>query len=827
MSLRLRDLIKEVRSCRTAADERAVIQKESAAIRQSFRAEEGELLHRNVAKMLYIHMMGFPTYWGQFACLKLISSNSYADKRIGYLGVMLLLDEKQEILTLVTQCLKNDLAHPNHFISGLALVSLGNISSAEIARDLAPEVEKLLGSKNPYVRKKAALCAIRTLRKCPDLMENFVPRVRALLAERNHGVLVTGVKLMTEVCEADPVNVEFFRKLVPTLVRMLKQLSSGGSAPEYDVSGVTDPFLQVNILRLLRALGRNHAETTEEMADTLAQVATNTDHSRNVGNCVLYECVLTIFEVDADNELRALAITVLARFLLHRDNNIRYVALSTLARVVVRDAEAVQRHRNHIVDCLKDPDISIRKRALELIYSLVNEGNIQVLAGELINFLSVASAEFRPGLAAQLCVVAEKFAPNDRWRVDTILKVMQLAGQHVPDETQSNLISSIISGGQDLQGYAVQKMFVALTAHPEEDAVVSTASWVIGEFGDVLVRSDSHVTSTGVVEALGRCLASSLTSASARAVVVTALAKLTDRLSSDEAAVNLVRKVIAQHSTSADVEVQQRACEFLRIMQLPAAERSTVLARMPPMPERKETGGGGVSAGKQTVGGAPAAVASAPADDLLGDLGDSGPAAPAAGGAAAGGSNLLDDIFSTPAPTSNGGGGGGSTGDDLLGDLGLGSSSPSPAAAAPAPSGADDLLGDLLGGGPAPTPAAAAPAASSGFVAYDKNGCKADFKASRVAPNQIRVDASFTATAATPLSGFDFKVAHPQYLQLQMQPASSTVVPASGQGAVTQPFMLLQQDTNQPVIIRIRLEFQPLGGQKVVDVAEVNLTGKC
>ena len=68
---RLKDLIKAIRNAKTAADERAVISKESAFIRTSFKEENVELRAINIAKLLYIHMLGYPAHFGQIECLKL------------------------------------------------------------------------------------------------------------------------------------------------------------------------------------------------------------------------------------------------------------------------------------------------------------------------------------------------------------------------------------------------------------------------------------------------------------------------------------------------------------------------------------------------------------------------------------------------------------------------------------------------------------------------------------------------------------------------------------------------------------------------------------
>ncbi|RKF62561.1 AP-1 complex subunit gamma-1 [Erysiphe neolycopersici] len=513
---------------------------------------------------------------------------------------MLLLDENQEVLTLVTNSLKNDLNHSNQYIVGLALCTLGNIASIEMSRDLFPEIENLLSTANPYIRKKAALCAMRICKKVPDLQEHFLEKAEALISDRNHGVLICGLTLVTSLCEAEVDAdeegeeniVERFRSLTGILVQTLKALASSGYAPEHDVIGITDPFLQVKILQLLRVLARGSPETSEKINDILAQVATNTDSTKNVGNSILYEAVLTILDIEADSGLRVLGVNILGKFLSNRDNNIRYVALNTLIKVVAVEPNAVQRHRNTILECLRDSDISIRRRALDLSFTLINEGNVRLLIRELLAFLEVADSEFKPIMTSQIGIAADRFSPNKRWHIDTMLRVLSLAGKYVKEQILSSFIR-LIATTPEFQSYAVRKLYTSLKKDITQEGLTLAGTWCIGEYGDALLNGDQYDTEElvheikekDVVDLFSSILNSSYATLITTEYITTSMMKLTTRFS-DPAQIDRIRRILHNNSTSLDVEVQQRAVEYGNLFGYDSIRRG-VLEKMPP-PQIKE-----------------------------------------------------------------------------------------------------------------------------------------------------------------------------------------------------------------------------------------------
>ena len=201
-----------------------------------------------------------------------------------------LMNESSELLMMVTQAIKNDLnSSTSNFIVALGLTSIAEISTEDMCRELYTEVKKLMRSTSSYIKKKAILAAVRIIKNIPDTIDDFMEVIDALINEHSHSITLATMTLIQEILNIEPERVKAFRKYTKVMIKILKNLIHSGYAPEYDIQGIKDPFLQVKIIRVLGHLGEGNEDASDDMNDILTEIATSTEGSKGAANSILYE----------------------------------------------------------------------------------------------------------------------------------------------------------------------------------------------------------------------------------------------------------------------------------------------------------------------------------------------------------------------------------------------------------------------------------------------------------------------------------------------------------------------------------------------------------
>lgn len=85
-------------------------------------------------------------------------------------------------------------------------------------------------------------------------------------------------------------------------------------------------------------------------------------------------------------------------------------------------------HLEKVLPNLDDKDISIRRRALDLLYLICNQENVSVIVAELLGYLESRNDPLmRDDLVLKIAILAEMFAENLIWYVDVVVKLIQNA----------------------------------------------------------------------------------------------------------------------------------------------------------------------------------------------------------------------------------------------------------------------------------------------------------------------------------------------------------------------------------------------------------------
>ncbi|XP_048324290.2 AP-2 complex subunit alpha-1 isoform X1 [Ziziphus jujuba] len=617
--------ISDIRNCQNKEQERLRVDKELGNVRTRFKNEKGLTPYEKkkyVWKMLYIYMLGYDVDFGHMEAVSLISAPKYPEKQVGYIVTSSLLNENHDFLRLAINTVRNDIIGRNETFQCLALTMVGNIGGREFAESLAPDVQKLLISSScrPLVRKKAALCLLRLYRKNPDVVnvDGWADRMAQLLDERDLGVLTSSMSLLVALVSN---NHEAYWSCLPKCVKVLERLARNQDVPqEYTYYGIPSPWLQVKTMRALQYFPTiEDPNTRRSLFEVLQRILMGTDVVKNVNknnasHAVLFEALALVMHLDAEKEMMSQCVALLGKFIAVREPNIRYLGLENMTRMLmVTDVQdIIKRHQAQIITSLKDPDISIRRRALDLLYGMCDVSNAKDIVEELLQYLSTAEFAMREELSLKAAILAEKFAPDLSWYVDVILQLIDKAGDFVSDDIWFRVVQ-FVTNNEDLQVinvfsifaisfffksfmhwlsefYAFPQPYAAVKAREYLDkpaiheTMVKVSAYILGEFGHLLGRrpgcSPKELFSI-IHEKLPTVSISTIP------ILLSTYAKiLMHTQPPDPELQSQIWAIFSKYESCIDVEIQQRAAEYIALSRKGAALMD-ILAEMPKFPERQ------------------------------------------------------------------------------------------------------------------------------------------------------------------------------------------------------------------------------------------------
>ncbi|XP_061245066.1 AP-2 complex subunit alpha-1 isoform X2 [Bos javanicus] len=671
--------ISDIRNCKSKEAEIKRINKELANIRSKFKGDkalDGYSKKKYVCKLLFIFLLGHDIDFGHMEAVNLLSSNKYTEKQIGYLFISVLVNSNSELIRLINNAIKNDLASRNPTFMCLALHCIANVGSREMGEAFAADIPRILvaGDSMDSVKQSAALCLLRLYKASPDLvpMGEWTARVVHLLNDQHMGVVTAAVSLITCLCKKNPDD---FKTCVSLAVSRLSRIVSSASTDlqDYTYYFVPAPWLSVKLLRLLQCYPPPEDAAVKgrlvECLETVLNKAQEPPKSKkvqhsNAKNAILFETISLIIHYDSEPNLLVRACNQLGQFLQHRETNLRYLALESMCTLASSEFshEAVKTHIDTVINALKtERDVSVRQRAADLLYAMCDRSNAKQIVSEMLRYLETADYAIREEIVLKVAILAEKYAVDYSWYVDTILNLIRIAGDYVSEEVWYRVLQ-IVTNRDDVQGYAAKTVFEALQAPACHENMVKVGGYILGEFGNLIAgdpRSSPPVQFSLLHSKFHLC------SVATRALLLSTYIKFINLFPETKATIQGVLRAGSQ-LRNADVELQQRAVEYLTLSSVASTDvLATVLEEMPPFPERESSilaklkrkkGPGAGSAlddsrrdpSSHDINGGveptPSTVSTpSPSADLLGLRAAPPPAAPSA---PSGAGNLLVDVFS-------------------------------------------------------------------------------------------------------------------------------------------------------------------------------------
>lgn len=572
------ELVKAIGESRSKQEEDKIIVTETAMLKSNLSQSNitSKKMKEYMLRAVYIEMLGHDASFAYIHAVKLTNDKHLFVKRIGYLTCNLFLHKDHELMLLLINTMQRDLQSANHLEVCAALTSVCRLVNVEMIPAISPLVLKLMSHPQELVRKKAIVGLHRFYKLVPEEVMEKTDVLRKVLCDPDPSVMGASLHVLNEVAKGNPNSM---KDLVPSFVSILKQITEHRLPRDFDYHRMPAPWLQVKLLSILGVIGTADQKASEQMYEILRECMRRADSGVNVGYAIIYECVKCITRIYPDHSLLELAASSISRFISSDNHNLKYLGVTGLAQIVQVNASYATEHQMVVVDCLEDSDETLKRKTLDLLYRMTNPQNVEVVAEKLTsNLRTSVDLHLRRELVERITSLAERFAPNNEWYVNTMNTVFELGGEIVPAETAYNLMRLVAEGtGEDdsadqvFRTFAVNTYLKLLERPTLSDVLVQVIAWVLGEYAR-LATVDGY-TLEDIIDLLCECVDRPFEDSSTRGYLVNALMKLVGQ---NKVPSSSVDGVIRTYRSSRLTDLQQRCYEFGQLLKSPELMRKAL-----------------------------------------------------------------------------------------------------------------------------------------------------------------------------------------------------------------------------------------------------------
>lgn len=598
-----------------------------------------------ICKLVYIHLLGYDSVeFGLSQALVLVDSNVYSEKSLGYLAASTLFarDDKwtiteylENMLDSMYPCIVKDLRANNEDFNCLAAQFVANTFNLLQDDDHVSPAHTITKDHDDYprwleifdmvyslccspvltasVRQKGVAALYSLVKLLPFVIQdnsNWIPRILHLIDDPNMGVVVASIPLIQYVALSNP---KYFKSILPSIARHIHSLVVEEKCPEeYYYYDSPAPWLIVSLLHTIElfflcqdsppsvSLSQLDRDTVNNMREVVACSIKNASQlvrglpNRNSQSSILFQTVsLTVF-LDASAEAISGAVEALMSLLDSVETNTRYLTMDALIKLADRSTlegnyyasvrQSFSNHLDKIFNNLADKDISVKRKSLDLLFTVCDATNYNKIVTHLLDTFLQVDVNLRADISIKVAVLAERFADSPEWYVTNMIRLLSMSGSLSSGTNQTGnevweRVVQIIVNNESLQTMSCRLISNLLKSHSTLENLVKVSAFVLGEYGHncdfdymltFLVLYDTYF----------------MVSLNTRAMLLTSFFKVCAR-NPDADFVPDIIDLFEAETQSMDLEIQTRSYEYLQLMIHPSKELMLIVLRPFPAFESK------------------------------------------------------------------------------------------------------------------------------------------------------------------------------------------------------------------------------------------------